>query len=157
MIRLFHPILSKNGFPYRGVEEFSRIPSNLLPILLLGLCIILWLPEVVPAPTGTSWKVTPGALQWEYPWKAEYSWAAVDARQISLLSKPFPDWLSLVLKCSSLQLALSPCLTFGHFSTLHALSTWPPAWQHSWSPTIWWLQVSSNSSFIFLLPFLASC
>lgn len=54
-------------------------------------------------------------------------WTAVGALQIPLLSKPFPDCLSPVLKCSSLQLALSPCLTFDHFSTLHALPTWPAA------------------------------
>lgn len=53
VISLFHPSVSKNGFPCRGVEEFSRTPSQLLLILLLGLCIILWVPEVVPAPTGT--------------------------------------------------------------------------------------------------------
>lgn len=148
-MRLFHPSLSKNDFPCRGMEEFSRTPSKLLPILLLRLCIILWLPEVVLTPTDTSWKVTPGALQYEYPWKAKDSWTAADALQISVLSKPFPEWLYLVLKCSSLQCAVSLCLTFDHFSTLHALPTWPPAWQHSWSPTIWWLQVSNNSSFIY--------
>lgn len=92
MMSLFHP--SKNGFPCRGVKEFSRTPSKLLPIFLLRLCIILWVPEEVPAPTGTPWKeVTPGALQWEHPQEAEYLWTGVDALQISLLSKTFQPFL----------------------------------------------------------------
>lgn len=125
--------LSKNGFPCRGEKEFSRTPAKLLPTLLLRFCIIQWVPKEFPAPAGTQWEeATPGALQWEYPQGAEYLWTAVDALQISLLSKP----LQLFLQCLNAQLSLSPCLTFEHFPTLHALLTWPSVWQHSWSPTI---------------------
>lgn len=58
-----------------GVKECGRNPSRLLAILLLGLCVILWVPEEVPAPMDTLWKeATPGALQWENPEEAEYAW-----------------------------------------------------------------------------------
>lgn len=73
-----------------GIQQDSfQTAAHLSPQALY-----LWVPEEVPAPTGTPWKkVTPGALQWEHPQEAEYLWTGVDALQISLLSKTFQPFL----------------------------------------------------------------
>jgi len=72
------------------VKECSRNPSKLLGILLLALCVILCVPEEVPAPMDTLWKeVISGVLKWKNSQKAEYAWTGREALQISLLCKPF--------------------------------------------------------------------
>lgn len=84
--------LSKNGFACRWVEEFSRT-SKLLPILLLGFvsfCGSLkqFLLLQVCHGRGHIW-----CFAVAVPTESRVFMGAVDALQISLLSKPFQTFL----------------------------------------------------------------